>query len=61
MNEDILWALKIIFILFCLWYVGGGMVRFKQEILAETNKPTIKQNSATVYQPKVYYQTVILK
>ena len=61
MNEDVLWVLKMIFILFCLWFVGGGPARLKQETAANSQPVIKKQNTASVYQPKVYTQTIILK
>jgi len=61
MNEDILWVFKVFFVLFCLWYIGGGINKLEQKILAKQIMPKNTTNTGAVYQPKVYNQTIILK
>jgi hypothetical protein len=59
MNEDVLWLLKMVFILYCLWFIWGGPERAKQDFANQ--KTSIKAPAAAVYQPKTYNQTIILK
>lgn len=64
MNEDFLWVAKIFFVLFCLWYIWGGPTHLKQEIAKVKKEPVSTnrvQNTATVYQPAVHYQTIIVR
>jgi hypothetical protein len=60
MNEDILWIFKVIFVMFCLWFIWGGPARLAQEA-AEKKPTTKKQTISNTYKPAIYSQTIILR
>ncbi len=55
-HEDFLWLLKIAFVLYCLWFIWGGPARIEQSIAQDKINAT-----ASIYHPKVYTQTIILR
>lgn len=59
MNEELWWILKVIFFMYCVWFIWGGPARIKSELMTDKKTAPI-QRSASVYQPKVYQQTIIL-
>lgn len=60
MDENVLWVLKMIGVIFCLWYITGGPIRF-QEYIQENKKTPPVENISSTYSPRVYTQTIILR